>query len=57
MEDEARDILRNSLNREKPTPVNIAATIRARVKAFGGINLPPTAREPMRQPIDFARRL
>ncbi|UHD15795.1 FitA-like ribbon-helix-helix domain-containing protein [Thiocapsa bogorovii] len=49
MEDEAREILRLALGEPAP-PVNIAAAIRARVAAFGGVDLDPPPREPMREP-------
>jgi len=53
MEDEARDILRTSLSREKSKPVNLATAIRARFRALGGVSLPETPREPMRSPVRF----
>ena len=54
MEDEARDILRNALNREHAQPVDLASTIRARFAPLGGVELPETPREPMRDPPAFA---
>ena len=53
MEDEARDILRTALNREPTPPANLAAAIRARFAALGGIDLPEIPRDPMREPPDF----
>ena len=53
MEDEARDILRNALNREPARPVNLASAIRARFASLGGVELTEIAREPMRQPPAF----
>ena len=53
MEDEARDILRTALNREKSVPTDLAAAIRARFSPLGGVDLPETPREPMRDPPDF----
>ena len=53
MEDEARDILRNELNREPAASVNLASAIRARFAPIGGIDLPDTPREPMREPPAF----
>ncbi len=50
MEDEARDILRNALNRESAQPANLASAIRARFAPIGGVELPETLREPMREP-------
>jgi plasmid stability protein len=53
MEDEARNILRASLNRE-PTPHgNLTAAIRARFAPLGGVELPAVPREPMREPPVF----
>ena len=53
MEDEARDILRSSLNREPARPGRLAASIRARFRGLGGVDLPLEAREPMREPPSF----
>jgi plasmid stability protein len=53
MEDEARDILRNVLNREPARPVNLASAIRARFAPLGGVDLPEITREPMREPPVF----
>ena len=53
MEDEARDILRTALNHEPAPPPNLAAAIRARFAPLGGIELPETPREKMREPPDF----
>jgi plasmid stability protein len=53
MEDEARDILRTTLNRMPAPPVNLAAAIRARFAPIGGVELPEIPREPMREPPDF----
>jgi plasmid stability protein len=53
MEDEARDILRSSLNREPSRPGKLAASIRARFGRLGGIELPVIPREPMREPPSF----
>ena len=50
MEDEARDILRSVLNREPTRPANLAAAIRARFAPLGGVELPETPREGMREP-------
>ena len=54
MEDEARDILRIALNREPLPPANLAAAIRARFGALGGVDMPDVPREPMREPPDFS---
>jgi plasmid stability protein len=53
MEDEARDILRNALNREPPQAANLASAIRARFAPLGGVELPEAPREPMREPPAF----
>ena len=53
MEDEARDILRSSLNREPVAPGNLVASVRARFARLGGIDLPSVPREPMREPPSF----
>jgi plasmid stability protein len=53
MEDEARVILRDALNREAGAPANLAAAIRARFAPLGGVVLPPEPRGPMREPPDF----
>jgi antitoxin FitA len=53
MEDEARDILRSALNHEPKQPVNLATVIRARFAPIGGVELPETPREPMREPPAF----
>ena len=50
MEDEARTILRTVLSDETPTTRNLAASIRARFQALGGIDLILPPREPMRAP-------
>lgn len=55
MEDEARDILRASLGREKSKPLNLAAAIRARFSALGGVSLPETQRDAIRPPINFEK--
>ncbi len=55
MEEEVRDILRNVLNREPGRPANLASAVRARFAPLGGVELPETRREPMREPPDFSR--
>ena len=55
MEEEARDILRNALNRHAGRPANLASAIRARFAPLGGVELPETPREPMREPPHFSR--
>jgi plasmid stability protein len=53
MEDEARDILRTSLNQEPPGPKNLGTAINALFKPFGGFDLPKVPREPMPEPPTF----
>jgi plasmid stability protein len=53
MEDEARNILRGALNQEPVQPVNLAVAIRARFAPLGGVELPETPRDPMREPPDL----
>jgi len=55
MEDEARDMLRTALAREKQPPLDLAAAIRRRFRPFGGVELATMPREPMREPPDFER--
>jgi plasmid stability protein len=50
MEDEARDILRSSLNQEPQGPKHLGTAINALFKPFGGFDLPEVPREPMREP-------
>jgi plasmid stability protein len=50
MAEEARTILRSALSRSPARPANLAASIRARFAPLGGVELPRTAREPMRDP-------
>ena len=53
MEDEARDILRTSLNHEPARRGNLATAIRARFAPLGGVELPAMPRDPMREPPNF----
>ncbi|MBV9590530.1 MAG: plasmid stabilization protein [Hyphomicrobiales bacterium] len=50
MEEEARDILRNALNRHAERPANLVTAIRARFAPLGGVELPEMPREPVREP-------
>lgn len=54
MEEEARDILRRVVGEGAP-PRDLAAAIRSRVAAFGGVELELPSREPMREPPQFSR--
>ncbi len=49
MEDEARDILRSALS-TAPRASNLVKSIRRRIEAVGGVELPIASREPMREP-------
>ena len=53
MEDEARDILRSSLNREPQAPKHLGTAINALFKPLGGFDMPEVPREPMREPPAF----
>ena len=53
MEEEARDILRSSLNQEPRGPKNLGTAINALFKPLGGFDLPDPPREPMREPPTF----
>jgi plasmid stability protein len=51
MEEEAREILRRALARQRPTPANLAEAIHERFASLGGVDDLATApREPMREP-------
>jgi plasmid stability protein len=54
MEEEAREILRRVVGESAP-PRNLAAAIRSRVAAFGGVGIELPAREPMREPLRFTK--
>ncbi|CAG4911159.1 FitA-like ribbon-helix-helix domain-containing protein [Paraburkholderia saeva] len=55
MEDEARDILRIALSTQQPgSQQSIAESIRSRIQPLGGVELNLSAREPVREPLDFA---
>ena len=54
MEEEAREILRQVVAESAP-PRDLAAAIRSRVAAFGGVELELPSREPMREPPRFGR--
>jgi plasmid stability protein len=53
MEEEARDILRCALAEQPEARDNLADAIRRRVEPFGGIELEPPPRGPLREPPDF----
>jgi plasmid stability protein len=53
IEDEARDILRSSLDQEPEEPKKLGTAINALFKPFGGFDVPDIPREPMREPPAF----
>jgi plasmid stability protein len=53
MEEEAREILRVSLNEPVQQQENLAEAIRKRFAPLGGVELKLPKREPMREPPDF----
>ena len=54
MEEEAREILRTSLNSPvAQPPEDLAEAIRKRFAPFGGVELDLPKREPIREPPDF----
>lgn len=55
MEEEAREILKNALNKSASPQVDLATSIRRRFAAMGGVELPILAREAIRRPPDFGK--
>lgn len=55
MEEEARDILRAALSTEAVGVTDLGQAIRKRFGHLGGVDLPDVPREPIRDPIDFAK--
>ena len=55
MEEEAREILRAALSIELASTGNLGQAIRNRFAPLGGVDLPDITREPVREPIDFAK--
>jgi antitoxin FitA len=53
MEEEARDILRCTLSEEPRVTENLADAIRRLVEPYGGFDLPPFPRGPLRDPPDL----
>ena len=53
MEDEARNILRETLARDSVSPVNLAEAIARRFKPVGGVDLELPLRDEMRAPPEF----
>jgi plasmid stability protein len=54
MEEEARQILKTAVSQPLKSGSNLAAKIRKRFSAVGGVELPPVPREPAWEPIDFS---
>ena len=55
MEEEAREILRAALSGRRAPARNLAESIRRRLAAVGGVELPRLPREPIREPPRFDR--
>jgi plasmid stability protein len=55
MEEEAREILKNALNKSAASPVDLAASIRRRFATIGGVELPVPEREAIRQAPDLRK--
>lgn len=55
MEEEAREILKNALNRSGQQSVDLAASVRRRFAAVGGVDLPVSEREAIRSAPDFRK--
>jgi plasmid stability protein len=53
MEAEVREILNTTLSAPPERELNLAESIRRRVKKFGGVELTIAPREPLREPPDF----
>jgi plasmid stability protein len=55
MEEEAREILKNALNKSAAEPVDLATSVRRRFAAIGGVDLPLAEREGIRPVPDFRK--
>ncbi len=53
MEEEAREILRGALATAAASPIDLAASIRARLEPLGGVELEIPPRQHIRRPPDF----
>jgi antitoxin FitA len=55
MEEEAREILKNALNKSAAAPADLATSVRQRFAAVGGVELSTPEREGMRQAPDLRK--
>jgi plasmid stability protein len=55
MEEEAREILKNALNKSAAAPVDLATSVRRRFAALGGVELAIPERQPIRPAPDFRK--
>ena len=55
MEEEAREILKNALNKAAASQVDLATSVRRRFAAVGGVELPAPAREAIRKAPDLRK--
>jgi plasmid stability protein len=55
MEEEAREILKNALNKSCAAPSDLATSVRRRFAAIGGVELAVPAREAIRQAPDLRK--
>jgi len=53
MEEEVRQILRETLGAQSVEESNLAERLRRRFQPLGGVELPELEREPIREPVDF----
>ena len=53
MEEEARQILRAALQQPAPAAGTLAARVRSRFDGLGDVQLPISAREPIREPLEI----
>jgi plasmid stability protein len=55
MEEEAREILKSALSKSAAEPKDLAASVRRRFAAIGGVDLPIAEREAIRPAPDFRK--
>jgi plasmid stability protein len=55
MEEEAREILKNALNKSAAAPADLATSVRRRFAAIGGVDLQIPKREAIRQAPDLRK--